>query len=148
MARRGSALYVTFRRSGIWTLLEVKPTSGEAWLRWSDPIGPFRTLRGFSANVRRSGLNPHRIRADVLGGFGTFAVYLPELFCTRNRATGQGFCWNAARILTAAGPVATGAIVNALGSAPAAGAMMTAIYIVGFVAIWFGPETKGALLQD
>ena len=24
------ALYVTFRRSGIWTLLEVKPTSGEA----------------------------------------------------------------------------------------------------------------------
>jgi len=84
----------------------------------------------------------------VLGGFGTFAVYLPELFCTRNRATGQGFCWNAARILTAAGPVATGAIVNALGSAPAAGAMMTAIYIVGFVAIWFGPETKGAPLQD
>src|SRR5262245_25370185 len=30
MARRRSALYVTFRRSGIWTLLEVKPTSGEA----------------------------------------------------------------------------------------------------------------------
>jgi len=84
----------------------------------------------------------------VLGGFGTFAVYLPELFPTRNRATGQGFCWNAARILTAAGPAATGAIVNALGSAPAAGAMMTAIYIVGLVAIWFGPETKGVLLQD
>jgi MFS family permease len=84
----------------------------------------------------------------VLGGFGTFAVYLPELFPTRNRATGQGFCWNAARILTAAGPAATGAIVNALGSAPAAGAMMTAIYIVGLVAIWFGPETKGVPLQD
>jgi MFS family permease len=56
----------------------------------------------------------------VVGGFGTFAVYLPELFPTRNRATGQGFCWNAARILTAAGPVATGAIVSAFGSAPAA----------------------------
>jgi MFS family permease len=84
----------------------------------------------------------------VLGGFGTFAVYLPELFRTRNRATGQGFCWNAARILTAAGPAATGAIVNALGSAPAAGAMMTAIYIVGLVAIWFGPETKDVPLQD
>lgn len=27
----------------------------------------------------------------VIGGFGTFAVYLPELFPTRVRATGQGF---------------------------------------------------------
>jgi MFS family permease len=84
----------------------------------------------------------------VVGGFGTFAVYLPELFPTRNRATGQGFCWNAARILTAAGPIATGAFVNALGSAAAAGATMTAIYFVGLVAIWLGPETRGLPLQD
>jgi hypothetical protein len=27
----------------------------------------------------------------VIGGFGTFTVYLPELFPTRVRATGQGF---------------------------------------------------------
>ena len=27
----------------------------------------------------------------VIGGFGTFAVHLPELFPTRVRATGQGF---------------------------------------------------------
>ena len=84
----------------------------------------------------------------VVGGFGTFAVYLPELFPTRIRATGQGFCWNAARILTAAGPVATGAIVGAFGSAPAAGAITTAVYFVGLFAIWFGPETKGVPLQD
>jgi hypothetical protein len=49
----------------------------------------------------------------VLGGFGTFAVYLTELFRPRNRSTGQGFCWSTARILTAAGSVATWAIVNA-----------------------------------
>jgi MFS family permease len=84
----------------------------------------------------------------VIGGFGTFAVYLPELFPTRNRATGQGFCQNAARIVTAVGPVATGAIVNAFGSAPAAGATVTAIYLVGLIAIWFGPETRGVPLQD
>jgi MFS family permease len=84
----------------------------------------------------------------VIGGFGTFAVYLPELFPTRNRATGQGFCWNAARIVTAVGPVATGAIVNAFGSAPATGAILTAIYLVGLIAIWFGPETRGVPLQD
>jgi MFS family permease len=84
----------------------------------------------------------------VVGGFGTFAVYLPELFPTRIRATGQGFCWNAARIFTAAGPVATGAIVSALGSAPAAGATATAIYLVGLIAIWFGPETNDVPLED
>jgi hypothetical protein len=84
----------------------------------------------------------------VIGGFGTFAVYLPELFPTRIRATGQGFCWNTARVLTAAGPVATGAFVNAFGSAPAAGATVTSIYLVGLIAIWFGPETRGVPLQD
>jgi MFS family permease len=84
----------------------------------------------------------------AVGGFGTFAVYLPELFPTRNRATGQGFCWNAARILTAAGPVAAGGIVNVVGSAPTAGVALTGIYLVGLIAIWFGPETRGVPLQD
>jgi MFS family permease len=84
----------------------------------------------------------------VIGGFGTFAVYLPELFPTRIRATGQGFCWNAARVLTVAGPVGTGLIVDGFGSAPAAGAALTAIYLVGLIAIWLGPETKSVPLQD
>jgi MFS family permease len=83
-----------------------------------------------------------------VGGFGTFAAYLPELFPTRIRATGQGFCWNTARILTAAGPLTTGAIVGVVGSAPAAGAIVTVVYLVGMIAIWFGPETKGVPLQD
>jgi hypothetical protein len=84
----------------------------------------------------------------VIGGFGTFAVYLPELFPTRNRATGQGFCWNAARIVTAAGPFSIGLIVSAVGSVPAAGAAVTTVYLVGLVAIWFGPETRGVPLPD
>jgi MFS family permease len=84
----------------------------------------------------------------IIGGFGTFAIYLPELFPTRIRATGQGFCWNMARIFTAAGPLLTGALVGAFGSAPTAGAMVTVIYLGGMIAIWFGPETKGVPLQD
>jgi MFS family permease len=84
----------------------------------------------------------------VVGGFGTLAVYLPELFPTRIRATGQGFCWNAARVLTAAGPVAAGGIVGASSSAHAAGAIAAAVYLIGIVAIWFGPETRGIPLQD
>jgi hypothetical protein len=39
-------------------------------------------------------------------------------------------------------------IVNAFGSAPAAGATVTVIYLVGLIATWFGPETRGVPLQD
>jgi predicted MFS family arabinose efflux permease len=83
-----------------------------------------------------------------IGGFGTFAIYLPELFPTRIRATGQGFCWNAARTFTAIGPLTTGAIVALIGSAATAGALATIFYLVGMIAIWFGPETRGVPLQD
>src|SRR5262249_18520248 len=48
----------------------------------------------------------------AIGGFGTFAAYLPELFPTRIRATAQGFCWNTGRALTAVGPLVSGALVD------------------------------------
>jgi len=83
-----------------------------------------------------------------IGGFGIFAVYLPELFPTRIRATGQGFCWNTARVFTAAGPFASGMLVAAFGSVPKAAVMLTGIYVVGLISIWFGPETRGMPLQD
>jgi MFS family permease len=84
----------------------------------------------------------------VIGGFGTFATYLPELFPTRIRATGPGFCWNTARALTAVGPLTTATLVGALGSVAMAGIAVAAIYVVGAIAIWFGPETKDVPLQD
>jgi MFS family permease len=84
----------------------------------------------------------------AIGGFGTFAVYLPELFPTRIRATGQGFCWNTGRALTAVGALTSGALVNVLDSVPMAAVMLTGSYLIGLVAIWFGPETKGVPLQD
>jgi hypothetical protein len=84
----------------------------------------------------------------AIGGFGTFAVYLPELFPTRIRPTGQGFCWKAARTLTAIGPPTTGSVVGLVGSAAVAGALATIFYLVGMIAIWFGPETRGVPLQD
>lgn len=84
----------------------------------------------------------------TIGGFGTFAAYLPELFPTRIRATGQGFCWNMARSLTAVGPFASGLIASAFGSAPGAGLAVSTVYVVGAIAIWFGPETKGKPIED
>lgn len=84
----------------------------------------------------------------VIGGFGTFAVYLPELFPTRVRATGQGFCWNAARSATAIGPLVAGWLVAEFGSFPAAAAAVAFAYVVGAIVIWLGPETRGIPLED
>ena len=84
----------------------------------------------------------------VVGGFGTFAAYLPELFPTRVRASGQGFCWNFARSVTAVGPLVGGLLVGTFGSFPAAAASTAAFYVIGLVAIWFGPETRNVPLAD
>lgn len=84
----------------------------------------------------------------IIGGFGTFAAYLPELFPTRVRASGQGFCWNAARSLTAIGPFIGGLLVGVFGSIPAAALSTAVFFVVGLVAIWFGPETRGVPLTD
>ncbi len=84
----------------------------------------------------------------IIGGFGTFAAYLPELFPTRVRASGQGFCWNFARCVTAVGPLIGGVLVGTFGSFPAAAASTAAFYAIGLVAIWFGPETRGVPLAD
>jgi hypothetical protein len=84
----------------------------------------------------------------TIGGFGTFAAYLPELFPTRVRATGQGFCWNMARALTSLGPLAGSVLVARFGSFSTASAVVSLLYLVGMVSIWFGPETRGMPLSD
>jgi MFS family permease len=84
----------------------------------------------------------------VTGGFGTFAVYLPELFPTRVRASGQGLCYNVSRCVTAFGPLIAGILVGTFGSFPAAAASSSVFFMIGLVAIWFGPETRGKPLSD
>lgn len=84
----------------------------------------------------------------MLGGFGVFAVYLPELFPTEVRATGQGFCFNFARIITGVGTVTTGLLVGTLGSYPMAGLVVSLAFAIGLFGIWIGPETRGWRLRD
>src|SRR5512136_341012 len=50
------------------------------------------------------------------GIFSGFPIYLPELYPTRLRATGAGFCFNVGRVLASAGPFLTGWMVVSLGS--------------------------------
>jgi len=82
--------------------------------------------------------------------YGWLPLYLPELFATRVRATGQGFSFNFGRILAAVGSLQTGVLLTEVfdGSLPKAGALMSFIYVIGMVLIWFCPETKGKPLPE
>ncbi len=82
--------------------------------------------------------------------FGWLPLYLPELFPTRIRATGEGITYNFGRILAAAGVfLGTGKLVSAFGGSFAkAGATMASVYLVGLALIWFMPETKGGKLPE
>jgi len=52
------------------------------------------------------------IGLSIFGVFGSFTYYLPELFPTRLRATGAGFCYNAGRFVAAGGPFLVGYIAS------------------------------------
>ena len=81
--------------------------------------------------------------------YGWLPLYLPELFPTRVRATGQGLCFNFGRILAGTTALSMSQTVHFFkGSYALAGATITLVYIVGMVLIWFAPETKGKPLPE
>jgi SHS family sialic acid transporter-like MFS transporter len=81
--------------------------------------------------------------------YGWFPLYLPELFPTAVRATGQGFAYNFGRILAAIGGLQTATLMGFFdGSFPKAGSVLTAIYLVGVFVVWLGPETRGKPLPE
>ena len=81
--------------------------------------------------------------------YGWFPLYLPELFPTRVRATGQGVSYNSGRVLAAVGALTQGQLVDHYGGSYAnAGAVITLVYLIGLVLIWFAPETRGKPLPE
>ena len=81
--------------------------------------------------------------------YGWLPLYLPELFPTRVRATGQGLCFNFGRILAAAGALEMGRLLQLYqGSYARAGATITLVYALGLGLIWLAPETRGKPLPD
>ena len=82
--------------------------------------------------------------------FGWLPLYLPELFPTRIRATGEGITFNFGRIIAAMMIVlGTGQLVVAFGgSFTAATTVMSLVYLVGLALIWLAPETRNSKLPD
>lgn len=109
-----------------------------AWIfRGIDAYGPLFLTLAFAVGVFTATF------------YGWLPLYLPELFPTRVRATGQGLSFNAGRILAAVGAVQMGALMQTFeGSYARAGAIISLIYVVGLGLIWLAPETKGQPLPD
>lgn len=75
--------------------------------------------------------------------FGWLALYLPELFPTRVRATVSGLAYNSGRFATAFGVLAAGFLFTALGGDyPRVGTICASIYALGLIVIWWAPVTK------
>ena len=81
------------------------------------------------------------------GIFSGFPIYLPELYPTRMRATGAGFCFNAGRVLAASSPFLTGYLVVHLGTFARAASSVAIIYVLGTAVLLFARETKGQTLE-
>jgi MFS family permease len=92
------------------------------------------------------------IGLTVFGIFGSFTFYLPELFPTRLRSTGAGFCYNIGRVIAAVGVFAVGAVASAGKGDP--GIVFKVLFMIGFVPLigllfmrWV-IETRGQRMPD
>ena len=126
----------------------------------------FKTNGSYSGSTVPSSL---LVSAFLLGGltasfYGFFPLYFPELFPTSVRATGQGFCFNFGRLIAAIGSLQFVNLMSMFGSEKVvqlegdarrlmqlhveanAFSVLSCVYVVGMVLIWFAPETKGKKL--
>jgi MFS family permease len=83
----------------------------------------------------------------VLGMHAGYAIYFPELFPRRLRATGSSACFNLGRVLGALILLVRGALGTAIGLRWAVVAM-SGLFWVGLIILWFAPETQGRELPD
>ncbi|MBI5769163.1 MAG: MFS transporter [Verrucomicrobia bacterium] len=89
-----------------------------------------------------------------LSVFGGYAIYFPELFPTRLRGTGVGFCYNTVRYLAAPFPLLLGYLNRELSASGAAEPFRTAativsfIFVLGLIALIWAPETKDKPLPE
>jgi hypothetical protein len=83
----------------------------------------------------------------VLGMHAGYAIYFPELFPTRLRATGSSVCFNMGRVLGAGILIVRGTLGSAMGLRWAVVAL-SGLFWVGLLILIVAPETRGRELPD
>jgi MFS family permease len=83
----------------------------------------------------------------VVGMHAGYAIYFPELFPTRLRATGSSFCFNLGRVL-AAGLILVRGFLGARFDFRWAVVAMAALFLVGLALLTIAPETRGQELPE
>lgn len=85
----------------------------------------------------------------TIGMHAGFAVYFPELFPTRLRGTGAGFCFNVGRVLAAPILFISGWMQKDWGLSLADSvSILSGLYLVGAALLVFAPETHGQELPE
>lgn len=84
----------------------------------------------------------------TLGMHAGYAIYFPELFPTRLRSLGAGFCFNFARITTALMLVVNGYLAKLEVPLETSGTWLSLLFLIGIAIVWAGPETRGTELAS
>jgi MFS family permease len=85
----------------------------------------------------------------TLGIHAGYAIYFPELFPTRLRASGSGFCFNGGRMVAALALVLSGWLKSLPGmDLRLAITLLGCLFPLGLLVILFLPETKGQPLPE
>jgi MFS family permease len=93
--------------------------------------------------------------AAQLSVFAGFSIYLPELFGAKARGTGVSFAYNLGRFAAAGGSFVSALLTTRLfAGVPSPGPLrysamiMCSVFLVGLVAAWYAPETRGQPLRE
>jgi MFS family permease len=120
-------------------------------LSWAAVEGMFWTVHTFAEAMVWAPI----LGFCTLGPFSAYTVYFPELYPTRLRTTGCGFCYNCARVLAAGAPFILGGLARHFAAAAGqemgfriAAAIVACIYVVGLIGLVIAPETKGQPLPE
>ena len=126
--RRGTFLFFFLGGAGIALLLfRGLPDAGISLLTLLLPVFGFLTI----------------------GMHAGYAVYFPELFPTRLRGTGSGFCFNVGRVVAAPILFISGWMQKDWGyTLSDSVSILSLLYLVGAALLIFAPETKGRELPE
>ena len=79
----------------------------------------------------------------AIGISAALALYFPELFPTRVRATGAGMAYNVGRVFAIGMPIVIGIVIGQSKSIGAGFLLSAGVYAFGLIAIALAPETRG-----